>query len=315
MQKQQKFIKDTWDKGDTVVIGDRQYKIVLFHQLKNKVQVEYWDPHTGEKTKTWRDMDELPPYVAPTPDPSLNPSPSDGETVEDDADVVSTGPAVDSLLMHKQGMPADPADPPSVSPPTVQGETPAPAAPGEEEVYFEKGHERKNPKTGSTLKVIEPTVKGKYNIRLFFANGGTTLQEWGWQKIAKWGDVATTDTDKAGDIPTDGGDSYALTDEAKAVLEKEATQEIEVVTPDAEGKPGAAKTYQVELLPVPFVMRDGDGWHHVEAGKELNKYIGQGWALQHIDYQTIWIPAKSGKSESYVEMTVVWTLSRTVEVK
>ena len=63
-----------------------------------------------------------------------------------------------------------------------------------------------------------------------------------------------------------------------------------------------------------YTVRNRGGFDMEGASARLTALVSDGWQLQHIEHQTIWIPAKSSQEQSYVETTVFWTLDRVVEV-
>jgi hypothetical protein len=121
--------------------------------------------------------------------------------------------------------------------------------------------------------------------------GGTFENEKTWQQIAEWGEAV-------------------VEKKTEAVAEDNQSKE-ETPPPLPPENVTLKQKYETECRVEPFAFRDGDGFHHAEAGKRLTELINDGWKLMHLDYQTIWIPAKNAIKESYVETTVIWTLSRT----
>lgn len=309
-QQQFDFVKPMWSIGESVTIGDKHGKIIKFRVRTQQVQIEHLDMHSGgEPYLMWYPIRELPPY------PVAQGETFDGESDEDVASVPEDTPT-----------PAEFVEPPSVSPPVGQGETsasPPPTPPhdmergdeneGQEwgdEIYYQAG-DTFTSGGGMTIKVVEPSVKGKYMCRVFPANGGSYVIEKSWMELSTYGEPIRGESPPVPEPMTVASDALSS---PEPIPVKVVTQGEMPHLPKADTVASDGPLVRREMKIETFTLRDGEGWHEDKASQMLTDFVNGGWVLQSVDYQTIWIPGKSVKESSYVETVVCWVLSRTFNV-
>jgi hypothetical protein len=183
----------------------------------------------------------------------------------------------------------------------------------DDELLFEAGHKRML-LNGTSLTVKAPSVRGKYLVDIFLPLGGHLPKEMTAQAISKWGSPVSGEKTEEKEETSSVAEATEPTVESAAVADdssdakSEATEPTVESTAVADTEPVAAPVRELKV--VPFVIRDADGFHAQQASRVLNKYVAEGWREHHVQYETVWVPARDVKSSSHVETVVYWTLVR-----
>ena len=340
-QEQKSFIEPTWNIGEMVIIGDRQYKILRYHPTKAKVQLEFITSD-NEKVLEWKPTSELPPYPISEDSADTPPAPADEpapvfEVGHKRASYSGIGPSLEVVGINKDGtyeceitltggktsktaktaeelqkwgtalIDLDDDDETAAAKPMT---SPAIDSLRIHQTVTDKelGGDEVSFNVGDArlsaigVKLVVTDITTKGKYMCrIFAKTGTYVKEMTWQDIQLWG--------KAVEEKAPG---YKFTDVAKAVMEKIETEsaKAEAAKDDTQEVAVVTPVKRTEMKVESFVVRDAGGFDMTGATSKLNELLAMGWTLQNVEYQTCWMPDPLNAADGHVETVVYWTFSK-----
>lgn len=315
MTKQKTFLEPTWKREDKITIDGRDGVIKLCHPTKDMVQVEFQDGIEAGPVKKWYSRDELPPYPADDDEALLRDEPVPTEPIEkktvyakvekvtdktsktDDTADNGVSPDDETMPVGNMDGETEPIDSDLVD---VTNDTPEEKTEAEEEIEYAPGHKRQL-KSGTTLTVLERSRKEHYLVRVHHAAGGTIDKEKHWKEIRDWGEPVTEP-------------EKSPADEIIAAVQAKLAEKPETEADAPQPNINQPEPLQRESKVDHFVVRDRQGFHTQAASEWLNKHDSDGWRKEHIQYESMYIPAYGQNQSSYVETVMYVTFVRMTRV-